>query len=191
MCSLVFRKHGSVFHVGSAPEELGVAGGGAGGVQVAGAEEVGAAVAHFQLQFGEGAEAEDVVGREGVAEGVRLPAAEACGAAEGAPAFGPVRRDDAALAADGAAGEFVEVNRASADPLALVHRPMLPPQNSRSPPAPSLPPHPPSPPAAAGSLAPRLSTRHTSPPGPRRPRVPGEPLPWPLPSAAGVVPSLS
>ena len=34
---------------GSAPEEFGVAGAGAGGVQVAGAEEVGAAVAHFQL----------------------------------------------------------------------------------------------------------------------------------------------
>ena len=53
MCSLVSCRHGVAFRVGSAPEEFGVAGGGAGGVQVAGAEEVGAAVAHFRLQLGQ------------------------------------------------------------------------------------------------------------------------------------------
>ena len=45
MCGLAFRRHGFAFRVGSVPEELGVAGAGAGGVQVTGTEEVGAAPA--------------------------------------------------------------------------------------------------------------------------------------------------
>ena len=43
-------------------------------VQVAGAEEVGAAVSHFQLEFGIAAEVAQVVAGKGVAQGILLPA---------------------------------------------------------------------------------------------------------------------
>ena len=45
-------------------------------VQVAGAEEVGAAVAHLQLEFGVAAEVAQVVAGKGVAQGILLPAVD-------------------------------------------------------------------------------------------------------------------
>ena len=68
-------------------------------VQVAGAEEVGAAVPHFQLEFGVAAEVAQVVAGKGVAQGILLPAVgggvPAGPAAQAVPVLPPVRRADA------------------------------------------------------------------------------------------------
>ena len=62
---------------------------------IAGAEEVGGAVAHFELKLGVAAEGGKVVRGKGMPQYIRLPVGKAGGAVQPRPMPPPIRRTDA------------------------------------------------------------------------------------------------